>query len=303
MKETIWIEKYRPKEFNEVIGFDTSKIESFIKKPVSMPNFLFYGPAGTGKTTVARIIINKLGCDVLYLNASDDNNVDNIRRNVKRFVSSLSSKKDVPKIVFLDEADFLSKQAQAVLRGMMEEYYSNARFILTCNYVNKLMSPIRSRCAVFKFDALDKQMVKNYIISILNKENISFDSNSVDILLNRFHPDLRRIIGEIQICSINRKLNLKINDNKYIKIFNLLANDKFYKARELWINDSDFVLLSKNIFWSILENKEISYEKKKLLLIEIAEIIYRLGFCNEQEIVFSGGMLKLLKILKLKQNV
>jgi replication factor C small subunit len=148
LTNSLWTEKHRPNILTDYIGNESLKetIQRYIDQD-DIPHLLFYARAGTGKTTLGKIIVNSIDCDVLYINASDENNVETIRTKIKSFVSSVGFKKW--KVVFLDEADYLTANAQAVLRNMMEQFSKNSRFILTCNYPEKIIDPIQSRCSVF----------------------------------------------------------------------------------------------------------------------------------------------------------
>ena len=172
-KEThyLWVEKYRPDTLENYVGNQQLKdtIQSFIDKE-DVPHLLFYGTAGTGKTTLAKAITKNIKCDVLYVNASDENSVDNVRNKIKVFASSAGFQN--LKIIILDEADFLSQEAQAALRNMMETYSLTTRFILTCNYVEKIIPALVSRCQTYKIEPLSKKEVAIHINNILTKEQV-----------------------------------------------------------------------------------------------------------------------------------
>ena len=174
-----YIEKYRPLSFGEVIG-DTSIFEGIIKNPTNMPNMLLWGPQGTGKSTVAKIILEHLKpIDIMRLNGSDTTGVDTIRDKVFNFMTGMSSIKGKPKVVWIEEFDFMSASAYAALRSMMEQYMKNARFICTVNYLNKIPEPIRSRFSLFEFKkCTDYQEIEARLIYICNKEGITIKGNN-----------------------------------------------------------------------------------------------------------------------------
>ena len=170
-------------------------------------NYLFYGPAGTGKTTLSKIIINNLDCDHIYINASDERGIETIRDKVSSFASVASFKP--LKVVILDEADFLTIQAQASLRGVMEEYHTTSRFILTCNFVERIIDPLQSRCQTIKVVPPTKKEVAVHLASICDKESISYEPTSIGKIVNKFYPDLRKMLNTI----ISRIFILTLDDS------------------------------------------------------------------------------------------
>ena len=165
----LWVEKYRPSSLDTYIGNEhlKDKVRIYLESE-DVPHLLLYGKAGTGKTTLAKIITNKIECDCLYINASDENNVDNVRNKIKTFASSIGFKP--LKVVILDEADFLTPNAQAALRNLMETFSKHCRFILTCNYVERIIDPIQSRCQSFKVVPPSKKEVAQQLVEILDGE-------------------------------------------------------------------------------------------------------------------------------------
>ena len=208
VENNLWVERFRPTTLEGYIGNDrlVNTIQDFLDEG-EIPHLLFYSLSpGTGKTTLAKIIANGLNCDVLSINASDDNNVETIRTRVKDFAQH-GSFKDW-KIVFLDEADYLSPSAQATLRGIMETYSATTRFILTCNYVNKLIEPLRSRCRENGFEIYPPTLkeVGVRIIDILNQEGITYDAKILKKILVDGYPDVRSILDTMQGCIRGGKL-------------------------------------------------------------------------------------------------
>jgi replication factor C small subunit len=200
MKE-LWVEKYRPKTVDGYVFRDDhqrKQIATWIKDK-SIPHLLLSGSAGIGKTTLAKILIQELGIedyDVLELNASRTNSVDDVRDKITNFVSMIPF--GIFKVVLLDEADYLSPNAQAALRGVMEEYHETARFILTCNYRNKIIPAIQSRCQGFHVERTDQTEFTARVATILVDENIEFDLDTLDIYVKLTYPDLRKCINLVQ---------------------------------------------------------------------------------------------------------
>lgn len=200
MKE-LWVEKYRPKTVDGYVFRDDhqrKQIDTWIKDK-SIPHLLLSGAAGIGKTTLAKVLINELGIedyDVLELNASRTNSVDDVRDKITNFVSMIPF--GIFKVVLLDEADYLSPNAQAALRGVMEEYHETARFILTCNYRNKIIPAIQSRCQGFHVERTDQTEFTARVATILVEENIEFDLDTLDVYVKLTYPDLRKCINLVQ---------------------------------------------------------------------------------------------------------
>jgi DNA polymerase III delta prime subunit len=200
MKE-LWVEKYRPKKINGYVFRDDhqrKQIETWIKDQ-SIPHLLFSGGAGIGKTTMAKILVNELGIeeyDVLEINASRTNSVDAVRDKITNFVQMIPF--GPFKVVLLDEADYLSPNAQAALRGVMEEYHATARFILTCNYPNRIIPALHSRCQGFHVERVDQTEFTARVATILVEENIEFDLDTLDTYVKVAYPDLRKCINLVQ---------------------------------------------------------------------------------------------------------
>ena len=197
---TLWVEKYRPDTLEGYIGNDVivGKMKTYIEGG-DIPHLLFYGRAGTGKTTLAKLIVNSINCDFMILNASDENNVDTVRNKVKSFASTIGFK-DI-KIVILDEFDYMTPQAQAILRNLMETFSKHCRFILTCNYVEKIIDPIQSRCQTFQIIPPTKKDVAVQISKILTEERIQFELKELVPIVDSSYPDIRKIINTCQLNS------------------------------------------------------------------------------------------------------
>jgi replication factor C small subunit len=201
MAKALWVEKYRPKTVEEYVFRDAAQarqVKAWIKDK-SIPHLLFSGAAGIGKTTLAKVLLNELGIeeyDVLEINASRENNVDTVRDKIINFVQMIPF--GPFKVVLLDEADYLTPNAQAVLRGVMETYSSTSRFILTCNYPNRIIPAIHSRCQGFHVDKTDQTEFTARVATILVTENVEFDLDTLDTYVKITYPDLRKCINAVQ---------------------------------------------------------------------------------------------------------
>ena len=197
IKNTLWVEKYRPSTLDSYIGNKhlRSKVKLYIESG-DLPHLLLYGRAGTGKTTLAKLLVNNIDCDYLYINASDENSVEVVRDKVKNFASTLGFQ-DM-KVIILDECDYITPNAQAALRNLMETFSKHCRFILTCNYVERIIDPIQSRCQSFQIIPPDRKEVAVHLGNILTKESVDFDINDIVTIVNGGYPDIRRVINAAQ---------------------------------------------------------------------------------------------------------
>ena len=205
MSNTLWVEKYRPSTLENYIGNEhlTSKVKHYLETG-DLPHLLLFGKAGTGKTTLAKILVKNIECDYLYINASDENNVETVRTKVKEFASTIGFK-DM-KVIILDECDYITPNAQAALRNLMETFSKNCRFILTCNYVERIIDPIQSRCQSFQIVPPDRKQVAQHLSNILDNENVKYKLENIVTIVNGGFPDLRRVINASQRQVVNGEL-------------------------------------------------------------------------------------------------
>ncbi|MEM4625249.1 MAG: replication factor C small subunit [Candidatus Pacearchaeota archaeon] len=213
MESEIWTEKYRPSKFSEMVGqVDIVKRVEALTKSLNIPHLLFAGPAGVGKSTLALIVVKELFGEswkenYLELNASDERGIDIIRQKVKDFARTKAISNVPFKVIFLDEADALTNEAQNALRRTMENYTSNCRFILSCNYSSKIIEPIQSRCAVFRFRLLEKKDIEKIIRRIAEREQLKVDDSAIDLLFESSEGDCRRMINILQTtASVSRAI-------------------------------------------------------------------------------------------------
>ena len=302
----LWVERYRPKTLeNLVLGEENLKYFSNLDEKT--PHIFLWGSPGTGKTTLAKIIVNdKLKCQYLYINASDENGVDTIRNKVITFAQTKSFDGKI-KVIILDEADGLTDEGQRILRNVMEEYSENVRFILTANYYNKIIEPLESRCLIFN---LKPTLEESYMrcLYILEEESIEVSDetkNQLKTFLQNRKLDLRRIINDLQRFSIDGTLRLNVSNNNSIHAQHilkaLLLKESVLDIRHYIISkeinfDSNYQILMKELFDLIFSSK-IQENKKKLLLLEIGEYMYRDMSVLDHEINFFCCLISLEKII------
>ena len=256
-EHTLWVEKYRPSTLDTYIGNDQlkSKVGVYLESG-DLPHLLLYGKAGTGKTTLAKLLVNNIDCDYLYINASDENNVDTVRNKVKNFASTMGFKDY--KIIILDECDYITPNAQAALRNLMETFSKHCRFILTCNFVERIIDPIQSRCQAFQVIPPNKNDVAKHLHNILTEENINYKREDLGLLVNSGYPDIRRVINGAQRQAVDGILTIdkqSIVENDYkLKLLKILeTQDKknaFNNIRQLMADSkvTDFADLFRLLY-------------------------------------------------------
>ena len=260
IKHSLWVEKYRPTTLDTYIGNEhlKSKVKVYLESG-DLPHLLLFGKAGTGKTTLAKLLVNNINCDYLYINASDENSVDVVREKVKNFASTMGFQ-DM-KVIILDECDYITPNAQAALRNLMETFSKHCRFILTCNFVERIIDPIQSRCQSFQIIPPDRKQVAVHMSNILQSESITSDNKDIVTLVNGGYPDIRRVINSAQRQVVDNKLvidkaMITQNDYKLSLLEILKTQDKknsFKNIRQL-IADSkvtDFSDLFRLLFDTI----------------------------------------------------
>jgi len=293
--EFLWVEKYRPKTVSDTILPESLK-QTFQKIVVSkeLPNMLFTGTAGLGKTTVARALCNELGCDYILINGSEEGNIDTLRTKIKQFASSVSLQGGY-KVVILDEADYLNPQStQPALRGFIEEFSKNCRFILTCNFKNRIIEPLHSRCGVYEFNTSKKDMVQlcqsfmEKCQTILTDEQIEYEDKPVADLIMKFAPDWRRVLNELQRYSVNGKIDTGIvnnlQDKNYDDLFDHLKNKDFKKMRSWVVNNIDTD--ASAIFRAIYDrmSDKIAPQSIPQLVLLLADYQYKNAFVADHEL-------------------
>jgi len=256
-QHTLFVEKYRPNTLDNYIGNEhlKSKVEHYLESG-DLPHLLLYGKAGTGKTTLAKLLVKNINCDYLYINASDENSVDVVRDKVKQFASTIGFK-DL-KVIILDECDYITPNAQAALRNLMETFSKHCRFILTCNYVERIIDPIQSRCQSFQIIPPSKKEVAKHLHNILVQENVMDSPDDIKILVETGYPDIRRVINSAQRNIVGGKIKLdksSIIQNDYkLKLLKILeTQDKktaFKQIRQLLAdnNVTDFADLFRLLY-------------------------------------------------------
>ena len=295
MQHTLWTEKYRSQTLDQYIGNDELKttIGSWITKN-DIPHLLLHGKAGTGKTTLAKLITQNINCDMMYINASDENGIDTIRDKVKSFAST--STFQPLKVVILDESDYLTINAQASLRNIIETFSAKTRFILTCNYVERIIEPLQSRCQAFKIETLSKPLIASHVADILTAENITYHLKDVARIINEYHPDIRKIINVTQQNTVNNELALtKINTKFDItEVASLIkGKDAFKSVRQYLVdnNISDFEPMYRALYDELGKDNG-------MITMTLADYQFKHATVVDKEINFMACIASIINIIK-----
>jgi replication factor C small subunit len=284
---SLLVEKYRPNNLENYVGNENIKksISKYLEQN-DIQNLIFYGPAGTGKTTLAKLIVNNLDCESIYINASDERGIETIRDKVQSFASVASFKP--LKVVILDEADFLTIQAQASLRNIIETFSHTTRFIMTCNFVERIIDPLQSRCQVLKIVPPTKKDVAKHLSWIMDKEGIGFEMNELGAIVIQHYPDLRKCINTIQLSTQDSMLNLDqsvlVSSNYIDKVIDELKGKADFKTIRQIIADanvSDYEELFKTLYE---RSSEYLPGKEGTVAILVNDHQYKANFRIDKEI-------------------
>jgi replication factor C small subunit len=304
VNNSLWVEKYRPKKLEDYVGNEhlKSKVQVYLEND-DVPHLLFYGKAGTGKTTLAKLIANSIECDYIIINASDENNVETVRTKVKNFASTIGFKK--MKLIILDEFDYMTPNAQAILRNLMETFSKHCRFILTCNYVEKVIDPIQSRCQTFQIVPPTKKDVAVQISKILTSESIKFEPKNLVPIIDASYPDIRKVINTCQLNSIKGELkvdvqNLLENDYKQ-KVLDILKSkdDKRNKYMSIRQVVADSKVTDFTELYSLLYEKVDEYAGSNIsnVILILAEGQYRCGVSIDKEIPTMAAIIQIINLI------
>jgi len=304
LEHSLWVEKYRPQSLDTYIGNEhlKSKVKVYLESG-DLPHLLLYGKAGTGKTTLAKLLVNNIECDYMYINASDENSVDTVRNKVRGFASTMGFKDY--KIIILDECDYITPNAQAALRNLMETFSKHCRFILTCNFVERIIDPIQSRCQSFQVIPPSKKEVAMHLHDILSLENISRKTEDVVGLVNAGYPDIRRVINSCQRQVVDSMLIVDkqaLIENDYkIKLLEILKNENkkdAFKAIRKLLADSKVTDFSDGfrLLYDTLDEWAVGHTAESILTLaegQRDDIVV-----VDKEINFMATIVKLLTIIK-----
>ncbi len=295
MEEFLWVEKYRPQTVADTIL--PKPLKSTFQTIVNtgeIPNLLFTGTAGVGRTTVAKALCNQLGLDYLLINGSEEGNIDTLRNKIKHFASTVSLQGGY-KVVILDEADYLNPQStQPALRGFIEEFSNNCRFIMTCNFKNRIIEPLHSRCSVVEFNIAKKDMpdlcgsFMKRVGNILSNENIEYDEPVIAELIMKHMPDWRRVLNELQRYSVSGKIDTGILVSlSEVSMGNLMSamKDKNFKKMRQWVTDN-IDQEPASLFRKIYDNMSDYVKPQSIpqLVLILADYQYKNSFVADHEL-------------------
>jgi DNA polymerase III delta prime subunit len=309
--EYLWVEKYRPSKIDECILPKNLKetFKQFVQSG-ELPNFLFCGTAGVGKTTVAKALCNEIGAEYLLINGSEESGIDTLRTKIKSFASTVSLT-DAKKVVILDEADYLNPNStQPALRGFIEEFSNNCRFIFTCNYKNRIIEPLHSRCSVidFKIENAEKAEIAGAFfkrtMGILKAENIEADQKVVAELVTKHFPDWRRVLNELQRYSVSGKIDsgilVNMTEDSFKELVKNLKEKNFTEVRK-WVaknGDSETI----NIFKQLYDTASVNMEAASIpqLVLILADYQYKAAFVADHELNLMAALTEVMAQCKMK---
>ena len=306
----LWVEMYRPKTIEECILPESLKNTfSSVVQTGELPNMLLTGTAGLGKTTVAKAMCNMLNLDYILINGSEEGNIDTLRGKIKQFASSVSLQGGY-KVVILDEADYLNPQStQPALRGFIEEFANNCRFILTCNFKNRIIEPLHSRCGVYEFNTSKKDMVQlcgqfmDRAADILYKEEVSFDSKVLADLIMRHAPDWRRVLNELQRHSASGRIDSNVltssSEKTFDELFTFLKTKDFKKMRQWVVNniDTDASAIFRGVYDRMTD--KVSPQSIPQLVLILADYQYKNAFVADHELNVVACMTEIMANVEL----
>ena len=312
-EEFLWVEKYRPRNISTcVLPTETKKIFIDFVNNNEIPNLLLCGTSGVGKTTVAKALCNELGADFILINGSEERNIDTLRVKVKQFASTVSLTTDGgPKIIILDEADYLNPQStQPALRGFIEEFHNNCRFILTCNFKNRLIGPLHSRFSTIEFRIANKDKPKlasklfERAVYILKEQNVDFDEPILAELIKKHFPDFRKLINELQRYSVSGTIDagilVNVSDENLKTLVTHLKGKEFSDMRKWVVNnlDNDPVKISRKIYDNMYDSLQPETIPHAVLII--ADYQYKSAFVADQEVNLVACLTELMSQVKFK---
>jgi len=309
--EYLWVEKYRPQKIDECILPKNLKetFKQFVQSG-ELPNFLFCGTAGVGKTTVAKALCNEIGAEYLLINGSEESGIDVLRTKIKSFASTVSLT-DAKKVIILDEADYLNPNStQPALRAFIEEFSNNCRFIFTCNYKNRIIEPLHSRCSVidFKIENAEKQEIAasffKRTMNILTQENIVADQKVVAELVTKHFPDWRRVLNELQRYSVSGKIDsgilINMTEDSFKDLLKNMKEKNFTEVRK-WVaknGDSETI----NIFRQLYDTASVNLEPASIpqLVLILADYQYKAAFVADHELNLMAALTEVMSSCKMK---